>query len=141
MADYYTHCSFEIPKLHKAEEEWLRAEIKRREATMDENDFPLFDAEYSFDEADKSLWIYDGESVNLDNLVLFLQEFIKQFRPKAIFSFEWANDCSKPRLDAYGGGAVVVTADRIYWINTSTWVSKTIKQIEKRRLAKQIEKR
>lgn len=140
MADYYTHFSFEIPKLHKGETEWLKAEIKRRQEIIDENDFPLFDAEYSFD-PDGTLWLHDSEGCNLDNLALFVQEFIKQFRPKAIFGFEWSNDCSKPRLDAYGGGAVVITASHIYWINTSSWISKTIKQIEKRRLAKRGKKR
>ena len=136
MADYYTHFSFEIPKLRKGETEWLRAEIERRSNTTDENDFPLFDAEYSFDPACPAygtLWLHDSEGCNLDNLALFVQEFIKQFRPKAIFGFEWSNDCSKPRLDAYGGGAVVITNKSIRWVNTGTWVSKTIKQIEKRR--------
>ena len=134
MADYYAHFSFEIPKLRKSEVEWLKAEIERRSKTLDENDFPLFDAEYRLE--DQALWLHDSEGCNLDNLALFIQEFIKQFRPKAIFGFEWSNDCSKPRLDAYGGGAVVITNKSIRWVNTSTWVSKTIKQIEKRRAAK-----
>jgi len=134
VADYYAHFSFEIPKLRKSEVEWLKAEIERRSKTLDENDFPLFDAEYRLE--DQALWLHDSEGCNLDNLALFIQEFIKQFRPKAIFGFEWSNDCSKPRLDAYGGGAVVITNKSIRWVNTSTWVSKTIKQIEKRRAAK-----
>lgn len=132
MADYYTHYSFIIPKLHKGERLWAEAEIKKREKEEDQDGFSRFDSEWHFD--NDGLWIHDsGGQSNLDYAVLFTQDFIKQFRPTAIFAFEWANDCSKARLDAYGGGAVVITARKIHYMNTSTWMSNTVKKIEKSR--------
>lgn len=132
MADYYTHFSFEIPKLHKAEKEWVEAEIKKREQEEDQDGFSRFDAEWAFE--DGGLWIHDGSGqANLDYAVLLVQDFIKQFRPTAIFAFEWSNNCSRPRLDAYGGGAVVITARKVHWMNTSTWMRNRIEKIEKSR--------
>jgi len=36
--------------------------------------------------------------------------------------FEWSNDCSKPRVDAYGGGAVIITARKIKSMSTTEWL-------------------
>lgn len=37
--------------------------------------------------------------------------------------FEWADTCSKPRLDAFGGGAMFVTATEIRGMHTSRWLA------------------
>jgi hypothetical protein len=39
-------------------------------------------------------------------------------------AFEWSHDCSKPRTDAYGGGAAFVTANEIETFTTSEWLQK-----------------
>jgi hypothetical protein len=39
-------------------------------------------------------------------------------------TFEWSHDCSKPRVDAYGGGAAIITAKRIKTMSTCEWLRK-----------------
>jgi hypothetical protein len=41
-------------------------------------------------------------------------------------TFEWSHDCSKPRADAYGGGAALITAKNIKTMNTSDWLQEQI---------------
>ena len=40
--------------------------------------------------------------------------------------FEWSHDCSKPRTDAFGGGAAFVTTDQIKTFTTSEWLQQVI---------------
>ena len=53
-----------------------------------------------------------------------LHPLLRTYDPTGRVTFEWAFDCSKPRTDAYGGGAAIITARRIKTMNTSEWLSK-----------------
>ena len=44
---------------------------------------------------------------------------------------EWSNDCSKPRVDAFGGGAAFITARKIKSINTGEWLHRQISRLPK----------
>ena len=77
-----------------------------------------------------ALWVHGDEATNIDLLASCIQEMFKKFKLKDKIGFEWASSCSKPRLDAFGGGAVVVSAKRIKYMNTGVWLSK---QLEKRK--------
>jgi hypothetical protein len=48
-----------------------------------------------------------------------IQLFLRQFRPEAIVTFRWSESCSKPRLDAYGGGVYAITAENKGALNIS----------------------
>jgi hypothetical protein len=66
------------------------------------------------------LWVHDdGGGPHLDLLAACLQEVLAQYHPTGVIEFEWANDCSKPRLDAFGGGAVAIWSDDMKWGQTS----------------------
>jgi hypothetical protein len=58
------------------------------------------------------LWLYSNEHVCTDNVIAFLQAFIREFRPDAIVSFTWADYCSRLRIGEFGGGWGVVTAEK-----------------------------
>jgi hypothetical protein len=45
---------------------------------------------------------------------------------KSHVTFEWSHDCSKPRVDAYGGGAAFITAKEIKTMSTSAWLNEQI---------------
>jgi hypothetical protein len=47
---------------------------------------------------------------------------LQTFDPGGRVTFEWSHDCSKPRVDAYGGGAAIVTANEIKTMNTGQWL-------------------
>jgi hypothetical protein len=54
----------------------------------------------------------------------FIQHLLQKFDPQGRVAFEWSHDCSKPRVDAYGGGAAVITARAIKTMSTSAWLQK-----------------
>lgn len=58
------------------------------------------------------LWLYSDEYVCSDNVIAFLQAFIRKFRPDAVVSFTWADYCSRLRVGEFGGGWGVVTAEK-----------------------------
>ena len=67
------------------------------------------------------LWLH-SDSGGVDALCAFLQHLLQKFNPQGRVTFEWSHDCSKPRVDAYGGGAAIVTAQEIKSINTGQWL-------------------
>src|SRR5271165_5602776 len=103
MADYYTYVSFTIP-LAPDRHAWAIAELIRTEPT-DENEET--EPTCVICEADRDvIWIHDdGGAVNLDELAIRLQSIMRHFNIPGKWGFEWSCDCSKPRTDAYGGGA------------------------------------
>ena len=80
--------------------------------------------------ADKgTLWIYCEEGYREECLVLFVQSFIRKFRPDMVFTISGACTCSKMRLNEFGGMWLVITKDQI--LGGSTWdeIEKTLKKL------------
>lgn len=78
------------------------------------------------DESKHFLWIRSednyGSLEGLANLILIWMHKFKITKP---FGMQWADTCSKPRLDEFGGGAVLITTNGnsgIYWMSTSQWL-------------------
>ena len=67
------------------------------------------------------LWIHSQDG-GVDAICAFLQHLLQKFDPAGAVTFEWSNDCSKPRIDAYGGRAAIVTAEEIQTMSTSAWL-------------------
>jgi len=137
MADYFTNFSLIVPLPTEAAEKYALdlAHLAFQIHLGDDmpNDFPVSlrdvvkDWQFDTDPGDPSngwgLWLHsDGGGV--DALCAFLQHLLQRFDPTGRVTFEWSNDCSKPRVDAYGGGAAIVTADKIKSMTTGGWLEK-----------------
>lgn len=123
MANYYTQYSFEIENITPEEREWVN---ERLAWDIDVEDYPVYPTCRFEDEAGDScsLWIHDDTGGGeLDALAEMLQEFLVKFRPDQYITFSWADTCSKPRIDSFGGGAVFITNDDIRWMNTYDWMA------------------
>lgn len=139
MADYWTHLSFEIEfpdetvaaKALAAIEGWaaaLRPDWYEDEPAQSEESpaVPESLAQYREDflgvqmeREGARIWVHDdGGGPNVDMLAAVIQEAFKQFHPTGQVGFEWSNDCTKPRLDAFGGGAMMIWADDVMSVNT-----------------------
>jgi hypothetical protein len=71
----------------------------------------------------RSLWIdSDAASGEPSKGAEFVQLFLATFRPTEAVGFEWAHTCSRPVLGAFGGGAALVTAENVEYLNTATWL-------------------
>jgi hypothetical protein len=132
MADYNTEASFEFKV--SSPEAMAYAEELYEKGFVDEGMEEEWDFRAEFNKAEKSIWISSqNESFNVDQAVEFVQSILKKDESKDVVFFEWANTCTKPRLDGFGGGAVAVSADDAEWIIPSQQQDKAIKALTLRR--------
>ncbi len=136
MADYFTNFSlvFNLPNA-KAQEYALNLHHQASQANQGDElpkDFPkelesvLEDWQFEV-EADSpaqtcGLWLHSMNG-GVDAVCAFIQHLLQKFDPQGKVTFEWSHDCSKPRTDAYGGGAAIVTAKEIKTMNTAQWLA------------------
>jgi len=142
MADYYTNFSLvlELPD-QSAQEYALKVAQEAADMRFGEDppelppDFPaslvdvleiwLFETEAQGSlEPDKyAVWLHSSDG-GIDAACTFIQHLLRKFNPAGCVEFEWSNDCSKPRTDAYGGGAAIITARKIKSMTTYEWLRK-----------------
>jgi hypothetical protein len=143
MADYYYHCSFLIPLTEEAQRDWAIDELYRDNDDDNENDrYPgvicdesgtapaighdLVKTAEGFKPARLAgdyLWIHDDDSLDIHALCVRLQNIMKHFSVEGIWGFAWTRSCSKPRLDAYCGGACIVSQTEITFMDTFGWLA------------------
>jgi hypothetical protein len=74
-------------------------------------------------EADRhSLLISTRGDADLTVLSFFLQTLVKRWDPTGFVAFEFIHDSSQPKVNAYVGGAVFITASTWEVFNTDQWV-------------------
>jgi hypothetical protein len=139
MADYFTNFSLVLNLASEAEQAYAlelahKATLARQGDELP-NGFPKPLAgvieDWQFETvADDSgtkhgLWLHSMYG-GVDAVCAFIQHLLQRFDPQGRASFEWSHDCSKPRVDAYGGGAAVVTAQKIKTMSTAAWLNQQI---------------
>ena len=136
MADYFTNFSLVLNLANETEQAYAldlahKASLAQQGDELPD-DFPkalvnLID-DWQFEtEADNSgakpgLWLHSMNG-GLDAVCEFIQHLLQKFDPKRHVTFEWSHDCSKPRTDAYGGGAAFITAKEIKSMSTAAWLN------------------
>jgi len=139
MADYFTNFSL-VLKLANETEQAYALDLAHKVSLAQQgdplpDDFPkdLVDMVEDWQcetDADNSgtthgLWLY-SMSGGVDAVCAFIQHLLQEFDPHGKVSFEWSHDCSKPRVDAYGGGAAFITAKEIKSMSTAAWLNEQI---------------
>lgn len=141
MADYYTHFSFVVPfcvdgNTEAQDEGHVRRivdELKEIIEDANENDgndtFPEDYMPYglSVEEDGSGVWITDdaGEATP-DAAEAAVRWLLDRPGSPDVVSFEWANTCSKPRIDAFGGGGMVIAKGHATeYISTGRWTADT----------------
>jgi len=133
MANNYQQHSFMIDKLTPTEVTWLESkfdEINKGNENDEGEYVDIGSTEIERRDDGADLWLYAEEGADLDCLVDFLQDFLKENRPDSYLGFEWANTCSKMRLDSFSGGAVFITADKTDWVSTYDFLETNRKAFE-----------
>jgi hypothetical protein len=129
VAEHFTAFSFAVAGITDAEHEWLASLLAVGEdgspspelaGLLTNPPFVGFSAEL---QDDGSLWLYSEEAGVPEDAAAVVQAFLGRFRPDASVAFEWANTCSRPELDSFGGGAVVISADHQQWMSSAQWLA------------------
>lgn len=146
MADYYTLASFIIPTKTDEQQLWIVGVLeglskfhagdgdpsdclphevvkKAEEAGFDFECANLPD----WDVREGGVWVH-SENVDVELLTVIVQPYLEKFHPNSYFGFEWSDSCSKDRLDAFGGGAVYMSAKELEVHHTKDWLEDTFKE-------------
>jgi hypothetical protein len=144
MADYFTNFSLIVPLPDEAAVQYaLDLAEQAFHAHMDEaipDDFPVslrdviedwrFDTDANDPSNGRGLWLHSSEG-GIDAACAFIQHLLGRFAPEGHVTLEWSNDCSKPRVDAFGGGAALITARKIKSISTGEWLHQQVSRLPK----------
>jgi hypothetical protein len=123
MADYLIYVSFNVP-LTEEQQDWAMNELDRTNETDEDTDDDEDPYPYVLCvKRDEHLWIrHDDQGVDLDPLCHRLQNIMKHFDIPGTWGFTWSQDCTAPRINAFGGGACIVSQDEITHMDTGTWL-------------------
>ena len=144
MADYFTNFSLIVPLPDEAAVQYALdlAEQASRIQQGDEmsEDFPAslrdviedwqFDTDTNNPSNDRGLWLHSSNG-GIDAVCAFIQHLLQRFAPGNHVTLEWSNDCSKPRVDAFGGGAALITARKIKSISTGEWLHREVTRMSR----------
>jgi hypothetical protein len=133
MADYFTHfsCLLDVGTPENA----ARA-LQLYNALSNENDAedpPSDGFLLSIDpeHGGTHLWMRDDGSGDPEHVIQFVKRCAAEFGLTGRWGMQYANTCSKPRLDAFGGGAHVLdlaTGETVDWIYTDGWLAEIISE-------------
>ena len=135
MADYFTNFSLIITLPDEAVQKYaLDLAIEGSSGFQGAelpDDFPkelenvtedwCFETDAETSEGKPALWLHSSNG-GIDAVCSFIQHLLQKFNLNERVTFEWSNDCSKPRVDAYGGGAAIITATEIKSMSTWEWL-------------------
>ena len=78
---------------------------------------------------DDGVWFSADESVNLEHMELIARALIEELEIDEPFYASWAYTCSKPRIDEFGGGAMVIKRGyETYWVDAMSNARTTVER-------------
>ena len=110
MADFHTQfsCIFDVGTAENAAHaEMIRGEFAA-ELDRDEGETLGFDMEIDHASGPGALWIHSDEYGSPEHVIRFVLRCAAYLNLGGLWGFTWSHSCSKPRIDAFGGGAHVL---------------------------------
>ncbi len=146
MANYYTNFCIQARYMGSDTVKWIVStlDLANEIISGDENASPdelrklagqeLADSILSHDDIGFELikegadtYLESGESGNLDNVCLLLQEALRRKDDPTLFvDFQWSCSSSRLNPESEGGGAAFITADEIRTFSTNEWINQQI---------------
>ncbi|GKX34105.1 MAG: hypothetical protein MnENMB40S_17230 [Rhizobiaceae bacterium MnEN-MB40S] len=75
------------------------------------------------------LWMRDDVTGDPEHVIQFVKRCATAFGLTGRWGFQYANTCSRPRLDGFGGGAHVLdlaTGETVAWTYTDGWLAEVL---------------
>ena len=129
MADYFTHfsCLIDVGTADKAARAVdLFLELRAKDQDSDDPVVAGFDLLRQDAPGGSTLWIHDDDYGDVEAVIGFVLRLAEDLDLTGFWGFDYANTCSRPRLDAFGGGAHVIdlgARKSIGWISTQEWLA------------------
>ena len=131
MADYFTHfsCLLDVGTPENAARALDLYNRLSEDCASEEPPSEGFLLSIQPEHGGSQLWMRDDVTGDPERLIHFVKHCAAEFGLKGRWGFQYANTCSKPRLDGFGGGAHVLdlaTGATVDWIYTDGWLDQTI---------------
>ena len=111
MADYFTYFSYliDVGSPDKAARALaLFQELCAADQDADDLEVAGFTLARQDAPEDSTLWIHDDEHGDVEAVIRFVLRLAEELDLTGLWGFQYALTCSRPRLDAFGGGAHVL---------------------------------
>ena len=129
MADYFTHfsCLLDVGCPDKATRA-LALFQKLRVADQDADDLEVagFNLVRQDSPEGSTLWIHDDEHGDVDAVIRFVLRLAEDLDLSGLWGFQYSLTCSRPRIDAFGGGALIIdlgARKSIGWTGSQEWLA------------------
>lgn len=128
MADYFTQfsCIFDVGTPENAQRVPALFDSFCERLDREQSAFAGFEIVLDAEDGATTFWIHDSDGYgDVGQVTEFVVECAKALGLKGLWGFEWANTCSRPRIDGFGGGAQVIdleTGSTDTWISTHDWL-------------------
>ena len=134
MSNNYRQWSEMIENLTEQEVSWIEGNWCDNSAFIPEDDYMF---EWSIcrdghnDPVALSIISHEGDSI--DCVATCVMAFFQEFpdRHDEVFVLRWADTSDGMRVGEFGGGAMIVTAEKVYMMFTDVWVAEKLKEIGK----------
>lgn len=130
MADYFTHFSCLLDTGSTGNVAKALALYRDYADELDREDLTVgFAAEGGSDAEATTIWIHDDGEGDVEHVIAFAQRCGQALGLSGRWGFQYANTCSRPRLDGFGGGAHVLdlaTGQTVGWTDTDGWLAAAI---------------
>lgn len=136
MADYYTHfsCLLDVgaPEIAaRAVDLYLGLQDEGQES--DEPRWHGFDVSHVKEPGRSLLWIHSEDSGDVESTVAFVLRCAEEFDLSGLWVFTYSHSCSRPWIDAFGGGAQILdlgARKSIGWMDASHWLAAALQGID-----------
>ena len=131
MANYFTHfsCLLDVGTPENAARALDLYNTLSEEGASDEPPSEGFLLSIQPEHGGSQLWMRDDVTGDPERLIQFVKRCAAEFGLTGRWGFQYANTCSRPRLDGFGGGAHALdlaTGETIAWIYTDGWLAEVL---------------
>ena len=131
MADYFTHfsCLLDVGAPENAARALDLYNQLSEEGASEEPPSDSFLLSIQPEHGGTALWMRDDVTGDPERLIQFVKICAGEFDLKGRWGFQYANTCSRPRLDGFGGGAHVLdlaTGETVAWTYTDGWLAEVL---------------
>jgi len=125
MADHYLLFSEMVPCKTREERDWFADQMAE---SKDEDGEERRPCEFLVEDA--GVWVYSDEYGDVSRLAEIVCRWQHFFHIEEPWSLEYADTCSKPRINEFSGGAVLCWHGEAHYMHTSAWIDQKKKQLE-----------
>ncbi len=129
MADYFTQfsCLIDVGSPEKAARALaLFQSLRAADQDADDPEVSGFTLARQDAPEDSTLWSHEDEHGDVEAVIHFVMRLAEDLDLTGLWGFQYGLTCSRPRLDAFGGGAHVIdlgARKSIGWTSTQEWLA------------------